>query len=143
MAKIGTLYYLEFFKNLLIFVLIFSSRFTDINLLPLVKVHISIYFLVKKQMILTVNGICSLRQLDSIQGDRLYERALRIAYSDYISSFEELLIRDKSTTIHQKNLRVVAVEMYKISHNMSPIFMEDLVRDINTKRQIPLQSRAK
>ena len=71
--------------------------------------------------------------------NRLHERALRIAYSDYISSFEELLIRDKSTTIHQKNLRVVAVEMYKItemykiSHNMSPIFMEDLVTEIDTK----------
>ena len=65
--------------------------------------------------------------------NRLHERALRIAYSDYISSFEELLIKDKSTTIHQKNLRVVAVEMYKISHNMSPIFMEDLVTDIDTK----------
>ena len=65
--------------------------------------------------------------------NRLHERALRIAYSDYVSSFEELLIKDKSTTIHQKNLRVVAVEMYKISHNMSPIFMEDLVTDIDTK----------
>ena len=46
---------------------------------------------------------------------------------------KELLIWDKSTTIHQKNLRVVAVEMYKISHNMSPIFMEDLVTEIDTK----------
>ena len=59
--------------------------------------------------------------------DRLHEEALRIAYSDYVSSFEELLIKDKSITIQQKNLRVVAVEMYKISHNMLPIFMEDLV----------------
>ena len=58
---------------------------------------------------------------------------MRIAYSDCVSSFEEFLTKDKSTTIYQKNLRVVAVEMYKISHNMSPIFMEDLVTEIHTK----------
>ena len=65
--------------------------------------------------------------------NRLHERALQITYSDYVSSFEEILLKDKSTTIHQKNLRVVAVEMYEISRNMSPIFMEDLVTDIDTK----------
>ena len=54
-------------------------------------------------------------------------------YSDYVSSFEELLSKNSSTTIHQKILRVVAVEMYKISHKMSPTFKEDLVTDIDTK----------
>ena len=35
--------------------------------------------------------------------NRLHERALRIAYNDYISSFEDLLVKDGSVTIHEKN----------------------------------------
>ena len=38
--------------------------------------------------------------------NRLHERGLRIAYEDYVSSFEELLIKDGSVTIHQRNLKV-------------------------------------
>ena len=54
--------------------------------------------------------------------NRLSERALRIAYVDYESSFEELLLKDDSVTIHQRNLKVLAVEMYKISYKLFPEF---------------------
>ena len=64
--------------------------------------------------------------------NRLHERALRIAYEDYESSFEELLIKDDSVTIHQRNLRVLAVKMYKLSHKLSPEFMWDLVEEIKS-----------
>ena len=50
--------------------------------------------------------------------NRLHERALRIAYEDYISSFEELLVKDGFVTIHQRNLKALAVEMYKLSHEL-------------------------
>ena len=50
--------------------------------------------------------------------NRLHERALRIAYKDYESSFYELLEKDGTVTIHQRNLRALAIEMYKISHNL-------------------------
>ena len=65
--------------------------------------------------------------------NRLHERALRIAYEDYVSSFEELLVKDGSVTIHQRNLKVLAVEMYKISHGKSPKFMNDSVEENDTK----------
>ena len=65
--------------------------------------------------------------------NRLHERGLRIAYEDYVSSFEELLIKDGSVTIHQRNLKVLATEMYKISHGISPRFMQDLVEEFDTK----------
>ena len=65
--------------------------------------------------------------------NRLHERALRIAYADYVSSFEELLAKDDSVTIHQRNLKVLAVEMYKISQGISPKFMNDLVEEFDTK----------
>ena len=65
--------------------------------------------------------------------NRLHERALRITYGDYTSSFEELLIKDGTVTIHQRNLRVLAIEMYKISQGKSPEFMKNLVEEIDTK----------
>ena len=58
--------------------------------------------------------------------NRIHERALRIAYNDYTSSFEQLLIKDNSSTIHKRNLRALATEMYKISHDLSPPFMREL-----------------
>ena len=39
--------------------------------------------------------------------NKLHERALRITYRDQSSSFESLLKKDSSTTIHVKNLKVM------------------------------------
>ena len=44
-------------------------------------------------------------------------------------------MKDDSVTIHQRILRVLAVEMYKISHKLSPKFMWDLVEEIKSKYQ--------
>ena len=49
--------------------------------------------------------------------NRLHERALRAAYADYTASFEDLFIKDSTVTIQQRNGRVLASEMYKISQN--------------------------
>ena len=62
--------------------------------------------------------------------NRLHERALRIAYDDYLSDFEELLIKDNTVTIHKRNLRKLAIEMYKISNNLSPLFTRELMTEI-------------
>ena len=67
--------------------------------------------------------------------NRLHERALRIAYADYVSSFEELLAKDDSVTIHQRNLKVLAVEMYNIYCGKSLTFMNELVEELDTKYQ--------
>ena len=55
--------------------------------------------------------------------NRLHERALRIVYSDYKSSFCELLEKDKSFSIHHKNIQSLAIEIYKFFHNLSPCIM--------------------
>ena len=62
--------------------------------------------------------------------NRLHERALRIAYNDYSASFEELLEKDGSVNIHQRNLRCLATEMFKIKNKLSPPFICDLVNKI-------------
>ena len=45
--------------------------------------------------------------------NRIHERALRIAYKDNISSVENLLIIDNSVTVHQRNLQLLMIEIYK------------------------------
>ena len=57
--------------------------------------------------------------------NRLHERCLRLIYNDRQSSFESLLERDSSVSIHHRNIRALAVEMYKVKNGLSPdIFSE-------------------
>ena len=55
--------------------------------------------------------------------NHLHERALRLVYKDATLSFEELLIEDKTFSIHHRNLQKLATEMYKVINNLSPSFM--------------------
>ena len=50
--------------------------------------------------------------------NKLYERALRIVCNDTITSFEELLVKDKTFTIHHQNIQSLAIEMYKAVNNL-------------------------
>ena len=56
---------------------------------------------------------------------RLYKMCLRTIYNDKHSSFNELLEKDGSVSIHEQNLRVLATEMYKISNDLSMLLMKD------------------
>ena len=50
--------------------------------------------------------------------NKLYERALRIVCNDTITSFEELLVKDKTFRIHHQNIQSLAIEMYKVVDNL-------------------------
>jgi ribonuclease P/MRP protein subunit RPP40 len=52
--------------------------------------------------------------------NKLQERALRVVYKDRHRSFEQLLEKDKSFTIHDRNLQKLATEMYKVKHGLCP-----------------------
>ena len=52
---------------------------------------------------------------------KLHERALRLFYKDEDLTFQELLNKDNSVTIHHKNLQRLAVEMYQLKNNLSPL----------------------
>ena len=58
--------------------------------------------------------------------NRLHERCLRIVYSDKTSSFEKLLEKDGSVTIHTRDLQALATEMFKVYKNLSPAIIADL-----------------
>ena len=68
---------------------------------------------------------CSKRMNERI--NRIRERALRMVYLDYTSGFEDLLKRDGSVTIHHRNVQLVAIEMFKIVHDIGPKIMKTLV----------------
>ena len=44
--------------------------------------------------------------------NNLHGRSLRIVYNDTITPFEELLINDKTFTIHHQNIQSLAIEIY-------------------------------
>ena len=58
--------------------------------------------------------------------NRIHERALRIVYEDFQSSFGELLKRDNSCTIHQRNIQTLAIEIFKTLNNLNSNFMKDI-----------------
>ena len=69
--------------------------------------------------------------------NKLHERALRIVYQDYVSSFTELLEKDKSTTIHNRNIQLLATELFKVKNGLSPAFAQhyyDLRKKTEFKR---------
>ena len=67
--------------------------------------------------------------------NRLHERALPIAYNDYILSFEDLLIKDGSVTIYEKNWLSLVKEIFKIKNKLSPPLICHLVKEFNMKYQ--------
>ncbi len=56
----------------------------------------------------------------------IHKRALRMIYLDYTSTFSELLEKDGSVTIHQRNIQLLAVEMFKVIRKIGPEIMRDL-----------------
>ena len=59
----------------------------------------------------------------------MHERALRLAYKDDSSSFQELLDLDDAVTIHCRNLQKLAIEMYKVKNKMSPFPLRELFNE--------------
>ena len=52
--------------------------------------------------------------------NKLHERALRLVYKDKSLTFKQLIEKDQSFTIHQRNLQKLALEMYKVKHSLCP-----------------------
>ena len=54
------------------------------------------------------------------------KRALSLVYNDFSSSFSELLEKDKSVTIHHRNLQALAFEIFKVKNNMAPEILTEI-----------------
>ena len=73
--------------------------------------------------------MCRSRKINN-QINKLHERALRLVYNDNdkSSSFRELLERDKSVTIHERNIQVVLTEIFKVKSRVAPEIMTDILK---------------
>ena len=84
--------------------------------------------LIMNSFILSQFGYCSLvwmfhnRTLNN-RINKIHERSLRIIYQDQQSSFEGLLEKDNSFTIHQRNLQTLYIELYKVAYGIAPEIM--------------------
>ena len=79
------------------------------------------------------------------QNNSLHERALRLVYNDFKSSFHQLLEKDNSVTIHQRNLQILAIEIFKVHNNITPEIIKDVFElknhQYNFRRDLRLQRR--
>ena len=84
-----------------------------------------------KAFIASEFGYCPLvwmfhsRKLNS-RLNELHEKALRIVYQDYASSFTELLEKDNSPTIHNRNIQMLATELFKVKNELRSPFMNEI-----------------
>lgn len=58
--------------------------------------------------------------------DKLNERALRMIFNDSLSTYAELLLRNKSMDIYKGCIKSLCVEMYRIRNGLSPSYMQNL-----------------
>ena len=77
------------------------------------------------------------RKIDS-KINKIQERALRIAYRDNASQFKDLLKKDNSVSIHQRNLQLLMIEIYKTKNRLNPPFMMEIFDD----KILPYQLRS-
>ena len=65
------------------------------------------------------------RQLNN-RINKIQERALRLVYKDNKLTFDDLLKLDNSVTIHQRNLQILATEIFKVKNSLVPEIMAEV-----------------
>ena len=78
--------------------------------------------------------------------NKVHIRALRRVYkNETFLSFDDLLKRDRSESIRQKNLQTLATEIYKTKHDLGPTIMKDtfhfIQKPYNLRNDPELQRR--
>ena len=58
----------------------------------------------------------------------LHERALRVVYFDYKSSFNTPLEKDASSSIHDKNIQSLPIEIDKFLQGLFPAIIDDIIK---------------
>ena len=58
--------------------------------------------------------------------NRIHKKALEILYDDSISSFELLLKRNEGFTVHEKNIQLLMVEMFKAKNGIEPQLLQGI-----------------
>ena len=69
---------------------------------------------------------------DKTSGNRInHKRAFGTVYNDNVSTFKKLLEKDNSVTIHVRNLRILATELYKTKENLASLIIHEIFEQRN------------
>ena len=79
--------------------------------------------------------MCHSRTIN-IKINHLHERCLRVIYNDKVSSFKELLERDRSIPVHSKNLQILVTRMFKVYNNIAPPIFREIFDKRNPNYQL-------
>ena len=60
--------------------------------------------------------------------NHLNERSLCIVYKDNYSSYVDFLAKDKSFTIHHRNIQPLDIELFKVKRNFSNVIMYNILK---------------
>ena len=63
---------------------------------------------------------------NNIKIKNLHKRCMRLIHNDKLSSYEELLEKDGSVSVHHKIIQSLAIEMFQIKHGHSPEIVSDI-----------------
>ena len=72
-----------------------------------------------------------------------HERALRIAYQDHNSTFNEILAKDGSFKIHDRNLQKLLIEIFKVKIKLAPEIMNEVFDFIECRHPLRNELRFK
>ena len=64
--------------------------------------------------------------------EKLQRRALRIVFNDYDSSYQELLLKAKTSSLYVSRIKSIVIESYKCLKKTNPEFLHDFMKINNT-----------
>ena len=75
----------------------------------------------------------------------MHERALWVVYKDYSTSLDELLEKDNSCKIHDRNLQKLVTEIFKVKMNLAPEIIKEVFEIVEypyaLRKELKLKSR--
>ena len=72
--------------------------------------------------------------------NRVHERSLRLVYSGKTSTFQELLDKDKSVSVRDKNIQLLATEICKTVNGLAPTILNSIFEIKEFRNKINFKS---